>query len=301
MVIFYRVLLLCFALVGVEAFQSQTLRSFSLDSSSSLHAATGGGGQSRRDLFVEAGGLALSSVLLGLPLPAIADNGVAQTIVVTGANSGIGFEACKRLAEQGHTIVLACRTLEKSLGAAERLKSVGGSLIPAECDLTSLESIKAFADKLPSLVGNAKLDSLCLNAGIARNTGATDVARTKEGFELTGTCSLQPSKSLIAKVSASLLHPRYPLLHTVGTNHFGHFYLNHLLLPSIKPSGGRIIVTASGVHDPESPGGDQGKTATLGDLKGLEESGKACEMIDGGAFNADKAYKDSKVRGARAQ
>jgi protochlorophyllide reductase len=55
-------------------------------------------------------------------------------------------------------------------------------------------------------------------------------------------------------------------------------------------------VTASGVHDPESPGGQQGALATLGDLKGLEQNGRSCEMIDGGTFNADKAYKDSKVR-----
>lgn len=55
-------------------------------------------------------------------------------------------------------------------------------------------------------------------------------------------------------------------------------------------------MTASGVHDPESPGGAQGVPAGLGDLAGLEQDGKACEMIDGSAFNPDKAYKDSKVR-----
>jgi protochlorophyllide reductase len=55
-------------------------------------------------------------------------------------------------------------------------------------------------------------------------------------------------------------------------------------------------VTASGVHDPESPGGQQGALATLGDLKGLQQDGRSCEMLDGGSFNTDKAYKDSKVR-----
>uniref|UniRef100_A0A7S2YCP1 Protochlorophyllide reductase n=2 Tax=Entomoneis paludosa TaxID=265537 RepID=A0A7S2YCP1_9STRA len=62
----------------------------------------------------------------------------------------------------------------------------------------------------------------------------------------------------------------------------------------VQPKG-KIVVTASSVHDPESPGGAQGVPATLGDLKGLEVDGKACEMIDGGVFNADKAYKDSKL------
>ena len=56
-----------------------------------------------------------------------------------------------------------------------------------------------------------------------------------------------------------------------------------------------MIVTASGVHDPESPGGGVGVPAGLGDLSGLRSQGRSCEMIDGSAFNADKAYKDSKV------
>ena len=85
-------------------------------------------------------------------------------------------------------------------------------------------------------------------------------------------------------------------LSVVGTNHFGSFYLNQRILPLVKPVGGRIVVTASGVHDPESPGGAQGIPASLGDLSGLEKEGKNCEMIDGSPFNADKAYKDSKVR-----
>ena len=76
----------------------------------------------------------------------------------------------------------------------------------------------------------------------------------------------------------------------------GHFYLNHLLLPKVNHDNGRIVVTASSVHDPESPGGKQGKTATLGDLSGLERDGKDFEMVDGGSYDGDKAYKDSKVR-----
>ena len=124
-----------------------------------------------------------------------------------GGNSGIGFEAVKRLASAGHTIVLPARTILKSQKAVEELQwtTRGGNPIAAECDLTSLQSIKQFAKGLPDLVGNKKIDILCLNAGIARDTSAVDCARTKEGFEL-----------------------------TVGTNHFGHFALNKLLLPKAK-------------------------------------------------------------------
>jgi protochlorophyllide reductase len=67
------------------------------------------------------------------------------------------------------------------------------------------------------------------------------------------------------------------------------------MLPMLA-SDGRIVVTASSVHDPESPGGAQGIPATLGDLHGLQQLGRNCEMLDGSPFNADKAYKDSKVR-----
>ena len=142
-------------------------------------------GSSRRDVLVQAGGIALSTLLAGFPAAAVG-RGEPQTIVITGANSGIGFEACKRLAAQGHNLVLACRTIEKARDTASRLEEykAGGTLIPAECNLASLKSIDTFAADLKSLVG--KIDVLCLNAGLARNTGAKDVARTEDGFELTG-------------------------------------------------------------------------------------------------------------------
>jgi len=73
-------------------------------------------------------------------------------------------------------------------------------LTPAECDLANLVSIKNFVST--TLKEENSLDVVCYNAGIACNTAASECLRTKEGFEL-----------------------------TVGTNHFGHFYLNQLILP----------------------------------------------------------------------
>jgi protochlorophyllide reductase len=63
----------------------------------------------------------------------------------------------------------------------------------------------------------------------------------------------------------------------------------------VNTDGGRIVVTASGVHDPESPGGAQGRTATLGNLEGLERDGRNFEMVNDEPYDGDKAYKDSKV------
>jgi len=156
---------------------------------------------------------------------------------------------------------------EDALEAISTIKNI--KLIPMECDLADLKSIDKFVNDLKKANG-ASFDAVCYNAGLARNTEASDVLRTAQGFEL-----------------------------TIGTNHLGHFYLNNLMMPLINKDTGRIVVTASSVHDPDSPGGAQGKTATLGDLKGLEDAvasgtGKF-DMVDGGSFNADKAYKDSKL------
>ena len=243
---------------------------------------------SRRRLL-EQGSIAGLATVSSLPLPAVADassdivRSISQStltaalataaprdIVITGANSGVGLAGAKILTAAGHRVTLACRTQAKADAAAAACISyaasgaarAGGTARGAECDLSSLASVRAFADSLKG----AKVDSLVLNAGVARGTAQTEASRTSEGFE-----------------------------ETIGVNHLGHFLLASQLTPTLAASASpRLVVTASPVHDPNSGGGNVGSTATLGDLSGLA-SGPSFSMVDGGVYDPDKAYKDSKL------
>jgi len=95
-----------------------------------------------------------------------------RTVVVTGANSGIGFETARRLAGAGAHVVLAARNREKAEDAASRIE---GSTEVRLVDTSSLESVRAFAESAPD-----RIDVLVNNAGVM----ATDEARTADGFEL---------------------------------------------------------------------------------------------------------------------
>ncbi|MGN6743988.1 MAG: oxidoreductase [Amnibacterium sp.] len=95
-----------------------------------------------------------------------------RTVVVTGANSGIGFEASRRLAQAGAHVVLACRDLDRGREAAARIE---GSTEVRELDTASLDSVRAFADGF-----DRPVDVLVNNAGIM----AVDEARSADGFEL---------------------------------------------------------------------------------------------------------------------
>ena len=201
-------------------------------------------------------------------------------MVITGPNSGIGFDAACKLAALGYDVVLACRTLAKAEDAADRIRDVVGTtvgdtakmgaLIPVECDLCDFDSVRRFAS---SAEGSKPVDALVLNAGV-QFSGDDVLKRTTDGFEM-----------------------------TIGTNHLGHFLLTNLMLPKIQDavntspdgSGPRVVITASEVHDPASPGGNVGLGAGLGDLAGVQRDGTNFAMLDGSEYNADKAYKDSKL------
>ncbi len=180
-----------------------------------------------------------------------------KTIVITGANSGIGLDASRKLAAAGHEVYVACRTQAKAEEAAKATGAAGAF----ECDLTSLASVQSFLKAW----GSRPIDVLCLNAGVAMNTAETTPHFTAEGLE-----------------------------ETIGVNHLAHFLMAKSLLGNLEKSAlahPRLVVTASSVHDPSTPGGNVGPGATLGDLKGFTEfleHGKRFEMVDGNAYSADK-------------
>ena len=190
----------------------------------------------------------------------------ALSIAITGTNSGLGRSAAGLLVAQGHTVYHACRTAE---GAQQAVAAAGGGE-PMVCDLADLESVRSFASALAERAPT--LDCLCLNSGVSPSRKAEVPERTRDGFEA-----------------------------TVGINHLGHFCLANLLQPLLATDGGgRLVVTASGVHDPESPGGtvqgDPATGATLGDLSGLGAGAGGAAMVDGATvYNGAKAYHDSKL------
>jgi NAD(P)-dependent dehydrogenase (short-subunit alcohol dehydrogenase family) len=124
-----------------------------------------------------------------------------RTAVITGANTGLGYETAAALAAKGAHVVLAVRNLEKGKNAVDLIarRTPGASVALQELDLTSLESIHAAADQLKST--NDTIDLLINNAGVMMTPKST----TKDGFEL-----------------------------QFGTNHLGHFAFTGLLLDRVR-------------------------------------------------------------------
>lgn len=135
-----------------------------------------------------------------------------QTIVVTGANSGIGLEAVRGFAGKGAHVVLACRSAEKAQAAIASVRGdhPGASLEFGALDLASLESIREFAQDFRDR--HDDLNVLCNNAGVM----AIPRRETADGFEM-----------------------------QLGTNHLGHFALTGLLLDRILHTDASRVVTVS--------------------------------------------------------
>jgi len=135
-----------------------------------------------------------------------------RVAVITGANTGIGFETAAALAAKGADVVLAVRNLDKGRSAAERITAAAdGALVSVQqLDLSSLESVRVAADELESRYG--AIDLLINNAGVMY----TDKGTTKDGFET-----------------------------QFGTNHLGHFAFTGLLLDRVLAAPGSRVVNVS--------------------------------------------------------
>ena len=138
--------------------------------------------------------------------------------VVTGANSGIGFETALELARKGAEVVLPARTMEKASDAVRRIcaEVPGARVVPAVLDLASLASVRAFAGWFGERYPGQSLDLLINNAGVM---AVPKRELTVDGYE-----------------------------RQFATNFLGPFALTALLFPHLRPEAGtRVVIVSSSV------------------------------------------------------
>jgi NAD(P)-dependent dehydrogenase (short-subunit alcohol dehydrogenase family) len=144
------------------------------------------------------------------------DDQTGRVAFVTGANSGIGYETARALAQHGAHVVLACRDATRAADAEQRIKAVGpaGSVEVLLMDVGDLDSVAGAAAHF--LGRNDRLDLLINNAGVM----ATPKGVTAQGFET-----------------------------QFGVNHLGHFALTAHLLPKVLAvEGSRVVTVSSQAH-----------------------------------------------------
>lgn len=144
------------------------------------------------------------------------------TVVVTGANSGLGYEGTREFARRGATVVMACRSVDRAATAAAELRESTPAALELdvrECDLASLNSVETFAEEMAADYDG--VDVLCNNAGVM----AIPRSETEDGFET-----------------------------QFGVNHLGHFALTGRLFPLLAAADGidgdaRVVTQSSGAHE----------------------------------------------------
>ena len=138
-----------------------------------------------------------------------------RVIIVTGGNSGLGYESVKALAGKGAEVIMASRSIDRGQKAINALGETAGPVTVMQLDLNSFDSINAFADEFKQKYD--RLDILMNNAGIM----TTPYFQTVDGLE-----------------------------GQMGTNHFGHFLLTAKLFELIKNTPeARIVNISSKAHN----------------------------------------------------
>ncbi|XP_066550909.1 retinol dehydrogenase 12 isoform X1 [Amia ocellicauda] len=140
-----------------------------------------------------------------------------RTVVITGANTGIGKETARDLASRGARVVIACRDVARGEATAAEIRSETGNqqVVVKDLDLANTRSIKSFVEGF--LKDEKQLHILINNAGVMM----CPYSKTADGFEM-----------------------------QFGVNHLGHFLLTHLLMERLKQSApSRIIIVSSLAHN----------------------------------------------------
>ena len=143
-----------------------------------------------------------------------------RTVVITGANTGIGKVTALDMSGRGARVIILCRNQDKAKeAAAEIAKETGGVVECGKLDLSSLASVRECAKTL--LEREDKIDLLVNNAGVMTCPNW----KTEDGFDM-----------------------------QLGTNHLGHFLLTELLTPLLKKSAAsgfrpRIVIVSSVAHE----------------------------------------------------
>lgn len=140
-----------------------------------------------------------------------------KVVIVTGANSGLGYETSRMFAAKNATVIMACRTTAKGDDAAQQIRTEfpQARLTVMALDLANLASVREFVKTFTAQ--HDRLDVLVNNAGVM---ALPERRATADGFEM-----------------------------QMGTNHFGHFALTGLLMDVLcNTPGARVISVSSGVH-----------------------------------------------------
>jgi len=186
---------------------------------------------SRRGFFLKsiAGGAAVTGIVANgfavqgpSPYKPAPESLRGKTIVITGGNTGLGFESAKRLAAAGAKVIITTRSPEKGTKAVQSIQKYAATTTTdadvyyVPLDLCDLSSVKEFPKALQKIPGFKNADVLLNNAGVM---AIPDRQITKDGFE-----------------------------RTFQTNHLGHFALTAVMAPLLNPAGSRVVNVSSAAY-----------------------------------------------------